>query len=52
MVESRCNECGARIGGGSHRLREDNRVDTELESIARDLDPRGGEPVNPWVARW
>ncbi len=25
---------------------------TELEGIARDLDPRRGEPVNPWVARW
>lgn len=30
MQESKCNECGARIGGGSHRLRYDNAVATEM----------------------
>ena len=25
MQEATCNECGARIGGGSHRLRSDNQ---------------------------
>jgi hypothetical protein len=25
MQESTCNECGARIGGGQHRVRDDNR---------------------------
>ena len=29
-VESTCPECGSRIGGGSHRLREDNSGATEL----------------------
>ncbi|CAK9783071.1 unnamed protein product [Cutaneotrichosporon oleaginosum] len=50
MVEARCNECGALIGGGSHRLRNDNRIDEELEDIARSVDRR--EPANPWVAHW
>ncbi|KAF9970611.1 hypothetical protein BGZ73_006658 [Actinomortierella ambigua] len=35
MQESTCPECGARIGGGSHRLRDDNRQDTEFEDFNR-----------------
>lgn len=31
MVESSCPECGSRIGGGSHRLRSDNAVATEMD---------------------
>ncbi|XP_050717644.1 NFX1-type zinc finger-containing protein 1-like [Eriocheir sinensis] len=31
MVESDCPECGSRIGGGSHRLRGDNAVATEMD---------------------
>lgn len=31
MQESKCNECGANIGGGSHRLRSDNRVAGEMD---------------------
>jgi hypothetical protein len=31
MQEARCNECGAQIGGGSHRLRSDNRVASEMD---------------------
>ena len=31
VMESTCNECGARIGGGSHRLRGDNEVATEMD---------------------
>ncbi|CAH1269008.1 ZNFX1 [Branchiostoma lanceolatum] len=31
MVESTCAECGAPIGGGSHTLRSDNRLATEMD---------------------
>ncbi|GFS28358.1 NFX1-type zinc finger-containing protein 1 [Trichonephila inaurata madagascariensis] len=31
MVESHCNECGAKIGGSSHRLLSDNRVATDMD---------------------
>ncbi|XP_064087988.1 NFX1-type zinc finger-containing protein 1-like isoform X2 [Macrobrachium nipponense] len=31
MVEANCPECGARIGGGSHSLRSDNQVATEMD---------------------
>lgn len=31
MVESNCPECGARIGGGGHRLRSDNNIATEMD---------------------
>ena len=31
MEQSRCNECGAEIGGGSHRLLESNSVATEMD---------------------
>ncbi|GFU24715.1 NFX1-type zinc finger-containing protein 1 [Nephila pilipes] len=31
MQESQCNECGARIGGSSHRLLSDNRVATAMD---------------------
>lgn len=31
MQEGNCNECGARIGGGSHRLRGDNRLASEMD---------------------
>jgi hypothetical protein len=31
MQKSRCNECGAEIGGGSHRLLESNSVATEMD---------------------
>jgi len=31
MSESRCNECGARIGGGNHRLRPDNQHAGEMD---------------------
>jgi len=44
MVENFC-ECGARIGGGSHRIRDDNSRNTELEEIAR----RVGGRANPFV---
>ncbi|KAG9078508.1 hypothetical protein FS749_009464 [Ceratobasidium sp. UAMH 11750] len=45
MQESRCPECHAPIGGGSHRLRSDNTQDTELASLARGQ----GSGVNPWM---
>ncbi|XP_045127074.1 NFX1-type zinc finger-containing protein 1-like [Portunus trituberculatus] len=31
MMESTCPECGSRIGGGSHTLRSDNAVATEMD---------------------
>ncbi|KAI9551691.1 hypothetical protein GHT06_022027 [Daphnia sinensis] len=31
MQESKCNECGAKIGGGSHRLRSDNLLAGEMD---------------------
>lgn len=31
MQESICNECGARIGGSSHRLRTDNQLAMEMD---------------------
>lgn len=30
-VESRCPECKAKIGGSSHRLREDNALASEMD---------------------
>jgi hypothetical protein len=29
--ESRCGECKAKIGGGGHRLRDDNRFAPEVD---------------------
>ncbi len=31
MAEGRCNECGAKIGGGQHRLRADNNLASEMD---------------------
>lgn len=31
MVESKCNECGAKIGGSQHRLRTDNAHDGSMD---------------------
>lgn len=39
MEESRCNECGARIGGGSHRLLADNQLATEMDGAIRPAYP-------------
>ncbi|KAF9161285.1 hypothetical protein DFQ26_004686 [Actinomortierella ambigua] len=33
MQESRCPECGARIGGGNHTLLSDNQRDSEFEGM-------------------
>lgn len=40
MMESKCADCGAAIGGGSHQLRADNRY-------ARELEQRGAGPAWP-----
>lgn len=37
--ESKCNECGARIGGGSHRLRADNALATEMDGATQSAWP-------------
>ena len=31
MQESRCPECGSAIGGMDHRLRDDNRLASEMD---------------------
>lgn len=36
METSRCNECGAAIGGAQHTLRADNRVATDMDGARRD----------------
>jgi len=41
MVESRCNECGATIGGGSHQLRHDNQLASEMDGATRPAWPGG-----------
>jgi len=40
MERSRCNECGAEIGGGSHRLLESNSVATEMDGATRPASPQ------------
>ncbi|EFX71347.1 hypothetical protein DAPPUDRAFT_129702 [Daphnia pulex] len=39
-VESRCNECQARIGGTGHRLLGDNRLAGEMDGAARPAWPQ------------
>ena len=31
MEESKCPECGSRIGGHNHQLRADNRLASEMD---------------------
>ena len=31
VMEAKCHECGATIGGGNHRLRSDNRLAGEMD---------------------
>jgi hypothetical protein len=40
MVESRCNECQARIGGTQHQLLGDNRLAGEMDGAARPAWPQ------------
>ena len=40
MVESRCNECRARIGGTNHRLLGDNRLAGEMDGAIRPAWPQ------------
>ena len=46
MQTSRCNECGAAIGGGGHTLLGTNRHATLMEGIAEEQ----GQARSPW--RW
>lgn len=39
MQESRCNECGAAIGGGNHQLRRDNALATEIDGATQPAWP-------------
>ena len=39
MQESRCNECGATIGGGDHRLRNDNDLAREMDGASTSAWP-------------
>ncbi len=41
MQEGTCNECGATIGGHSHRLRSDNRLATNIDGATRPAWPTG-----------
>ncbi|XP_054753251.2 NFX1-type zinc finger-containing protein 1-like [Lytechinus pictus] len=41
MEESKCPECGAKIGGRSHRLTAENRVATEMDGANRPAWPFG-----------
>lgn len=38
--ESKCPECGCSIGGGSHRLRDDNAVATEMDGATAPAWPQ------------
>ncbi|XP_048505861.1 NFX1-type zinc finger-containing protein 1-like isoform X3 [Athalia rosae] len=38
-IESRCNECGATIGGTSHRLRSNNSLAGEMDGAVRPAYP-------------
>jgi len=40
MEKSRCNECGAEIGGGSHRLLASNSVATEMDGATSPAWPQ------------
>jgi hypothetical protein len=40
MEQSRCNECGAEIGGGNHRLLASNSVATEMDGATRPAWPQ------------
>jgi len=40
MEKSQCNECGAEIGGGSHRLLASNSVATEMDGATRPAWPQ------------
>jgi len=39
MEEAKCSECDARIGGGSHQLRRDNAIATEMDGATQPLYP-------------
>lgn len=41
MEVARCNECGAGIGGGSHRLLGDNQLATEMDGARAPAWPTG-----------
>ena len=43
---SRCNECGASIGGQSHRLNSDNRAAHEMDGSDRSQYLWGLPPDN------
>ncbi|KAG4074868.1 hypothetical protein HA402_009293 [Bradysia odoriphaga] len=40
MIESKCNECGATIGGGNHRIRSDNQFGGDFDGAATPLWPQ------------
>ena len=39
MEQSKCNECGAEIGGGNHRLLGDNQLASEMDGAVRPAWP-------------
>lgn len=46
-VESKCNECGARIGGGNHQLRSDNTFAPEMDGAEAPAWPGMAAAVAP-----
>jgi hypothetical protein len=40
MERSQCPECGSEIGGGSHRLLENNTRDLDMQALAREAGAR------------
>ncbi|KAG0001862.1 hypothetical protein BGZ79_004031 [Entomortierella chlamydospora] len=42
MESSECPECGARVGGGDHRLLQTNAVNTEFENLRQNNGTTGG----------
>lgn len=50
-MEAKCPECNATIGGGSHRLREDNRVATEMDGATHPAFSEEAFALNEGIAR-
>ena len=45
-MESKCPECNATIGGGSHRLRSDNQLAGEMDGAQHPAWPQTADMAN------
>jgi len=52
MEESKCNECGAQIGGSSHRLLADNSIAQEMDGSRHSAYTLAQDPNNFDPAEW